>query len=527
MSDTEAEPFQLNLLLEPVRANLQAPEVTTSTSRGRSRKRNADEVSGEVPSVSRRRRLTTADTAAFMQTSYPPACCIDGIVQPGPCLLQPAQAYQPANTIGALSPLPPVYRQQVIAPQIHAQMAVMPSTSVNSVATPVSLHVHSQPSINLTYPTPVQLSQSRDQLYYLSSEQPQANSVRMASQQSQRVPQVAMNQNPQLRSVIYPSNISDLERANQALSTEPNSLLQDFVYLRQAREWESAMFSSGTQRRWAATMRDPTSRVEMLISRVRQAAAQAAAAAAAQAVDTTAILIAAQQVHERALSQTRFIESLDLNSNHPMEMVSGVATPQLPREWVNRGTNFQESVPPQQQPSTEVTENVNMESSFRNWEAAVLQIFDRVAPQMNFIRMQPKGMPKNEIDQLQSFRLTNPKLLKEKVCVICQCDFEKRDHVRVLPCEHHYHLKCIDKWLKTNRTCPICRKSASDNATDAATAAAAAAAAAAVATTTMSTSSSASTATVASVTSSPHIAVQVFTQLSGSHHHQTPNSNII
>lgn len=78
------------------------------------------------------------------------------------------------------------------------------------------------------------------------------------------------------------------------------------------------MLSSNAQHRW---IRDSDSRVEMLISRVRQAAAQAAAAAAAQAVDTTAILIAAQQVRERAISQTRFIESLDLNhSTHPVSL---------------------------------------------------------------------------------------------------------------------------------------------------------------------------------------------------------------
>lgn len=54
----------------------------------------------------------------------------------------------------------------------------------------------------------------------------------------------------------------------------------------------------------------------------------------------------------------------------------------------------------------------------------------------------------------------------EKVCVICQCDFEKRDLVRMLPCAHHFHLKCIDKWLRGNRTCPICRQNASPDEDD-------------------------------------------------------------
>lgn len=26
-----------------------------------------------------------------------------------------------------------------------------------------------------------------------------------------------------------------------------------------------------------------------------------------------------------------------------------------------------------------------------------------------------------------------------------------------MPCKHHFHLICIDKWLGINESCPICR----------------------------------------------------------------------
>lgn len=46
---------------------------------------------------------------------------------------------------------------------------------------------------------------------------------------------------------------------------------------------------------------------------------------------------------------------------------------------------------------------------------------------------------------------------EKMLCVICMCDFEIKQVLRILPCNHEYHIKCIDKWLKSNRTCPICR----------------------------------------------------------------------
>lgn len=47
-------------------------------------------------------------------------------------------------------------------------------------------------------------------------------------------------------------------------------------------------------------------------------------------------------------------------------------------------------------------------------------------------------------------------ILKEE-CSICYNSFNTSEYKRKLYCSHFFHKKCIDKWLKTNYHCPICR----------------------------------------------------------------------
>jgi hypothetical protein len=35
------------------------------------------------------------------------------------------------------------------------------------------------------------------------------------------------------------------------------------------------------------------------------------------------------------------------------------------------------------------------------------------------------------------------------------CDFELRQSLRVLPCGHEFHSKCVDKWLKVQSDIPL------------------------------------------------------------------------
>ena len=42
------------------------------------------------------------------------------------------------------------------------------------------------------------------------------------------------------------------------------------------------------------------------------------------------------------------------------------------------------------------------------------------------------------------------------MCTVCQCDFEEGELLRTLPCNHVYHVECIDPWLRMKKVCPIC-----------------------------------------------------------------------
>ncbi|KAK9285372.1 hypothetical protein L1049_024563 [Liquidambar formosana] len=46
-------------------------------------------------------------------------------------------------------------------------------------------------------------------------------------------------------------------------------------------------------------------------------------------------------------------------------------------------------------------------------------------------------------------------------CAVCLSALEEEEMARFLPnCKHTFHVECIDKWLSSHSTCPICRTEA-------------------------------------------------------------------
>ncbi|CAA0821340.1 RING/U-box superfamily protein [Striga hermonthica] len=46
---------------------------------------------------------------------------------------------------------------------------------------------------------------------------------------------------------------------------------------------------------------------------------------------------------------------------------------------------------------------------------------------------------------------------EDAVCCICLTKYANNDELRELPCSHFFHKECVDKWLKINASCPLCK----------------------------------------------------------------------
>lgn len=69
------------------------------------------------------------------------------------------------------------------------------------------------------------------------------------------------------------------------------------------------------------------------------------------------------------------------------------------------------------------------------------------------------GLDQAFIDALPVFLYQDLMGLKEPFdCAVCLCEFSEQDKLRLLPlCGHAFHIDCIDTWLLSNSTCPLCR----------------------------------------------------------------------
>ncbi|XP_061369731.1 RING-H2 finger protein ATL46-like [Gastrolobium bilobum] len=95
--------------------------------------------------------------------------------------------------------------------------------------------------------------------------------------------------------------------------------------------------------------------------------------------------------------------------------------------------------------------------SNRHHEISTSDALQRQLQQL--FHLHDSGLDQAFIDALPVFLYKEIVGLKEPFdCAVCLCEFSEKDKLRLLPmCSHAFHISCIDTWLLSNSTCPLCR----------------------------------------------------------------------
>ncbi|KAM7268615.1 hypothetical protein ACFE04_010781 [Oxalis oulophora] len=104
--------------------------------------------------------------------------------------------------------------------------------------------------------------------------------------------------------------------------------------------------------------------------------------------------------------------------------------------------------------------NSGQSSSSNNNQYPEMSSTDALQRQLQqLFHLHDSGLDQAFIDALPVFHYKEIVGCKEPFdCAVCLCEFTEKDKLRLLPvCSHAFHIGCIDTWLLSNSTCPLCR----------------------------------------------------------------------
>ncbi|XP_074586382.1 E3 ubiquitin-protein ligase At1g63170-like [Curcuma longa] len=71
-----------------------------------------------------------------------------------------------------------------------------------------------------------------------------------------------------------------------------------------------------------------------------------------------------------------------------------------------------------------------------------------------------RGASEDQLSKLPRRRFKEVRDLanENQECCICLAQYGEREEVRQLPCQHLFHLNCVDQWLRITSSCPLCKQ---------------------------------------------------------------------
>lgn len=69
-----------------------------------------------------------------------------------------------------------------------------------------------------------------------------------------------------------------------------------------------------------------------------------------------------------------------------------------------------------------------------------------------------KVLTAEEVDKIPVSKLSRSDAEKGNECAICLDPLKLNDQIKIIRnCRHIYHAYCINQWIVTNASCPLCR----------------------------------------------------------------------
>ena len=136
------------------------------------------------------------------------------------------------------------------------------------------------------------------------------------------------------------------------------------------------------------------------------------------------------------------------------------------RQSTQRQSNREQPQPPQNNNQTTYTETIEIEPiitsvSFNPLDTNLNSVFNRLTNTfLNLSQSTNEAITLHNLNSLTNLITTtdNREFLSEtEKCSICSEHYNENQIIRqIIRCNHSFHHQCIDTWLSTNSTCPIC-----------------------------------------------------------------------